>query len=85
MKLINELFLLTYLIYKRINIRKQLKKLITFLIKFSTTVVIFYGRAFLFVAFIFAILSAAGIIPDWLGVLLTFASALILIIHLVND
>lgn len=82
MRLINEIFLLLYLVYKRLNIFQQVKKLFKKLIFIFGIIFVLYGRAFLFVAFLFAILSAAGIIPDWLGVLLTFASALIFIINL---
>ena len=80
MKIINELFLLMYLIFKRINF-SCLKK---FLIKIFMKTMEFYGRGFFFVVFIAGMLSAAGIISGWLFVILSFCSVFVFLAFLLN-
>lgn len=84
MRLINEIFLLLYLIYKRLNILQQVKKMFKKLGFIFEIIFVFYGKAFILVTFITSVIAAAGLISDWLTALIIFGSGFAFIINLVR-
>lgn len=84
MRLINETFLLLYLIFKKLNLFQKFKKMFKILINIFEKIFVFYGKAFILVTFITSVIAAAGLISDWLTALIIFGSGFAFIINLVR-